>query len=127
MELIQKAGAVHIAGDQHLATVIKQGINEFGDGPWAFVVPAIVKDYYSRWWVARRRKTGANANPKTTLLWTGDYLDGFNNKISMYAYANPDNNSNGSGYGLIRFNIKEKKASFEGWPIMVNMVTPKGN
>lgn len=33
LELIQQANAVHIAGDQHLATVIKQGINEFGDGP----------------------------------------------------------------------------------------------
>ncbi len=109
LELIQKAGAVHIAGDQHIATVIKQGINEFGDGPWAFVVPAIVNNYYSRWWWPEDEKAGANTNTKTTLPWTGDYLDGFNNKISIYAYANPDSDSNGSGYGLIRFNIKKRK------------------
>ena len=40
LELIKTAKAVHIAGDQHLATVIKHGIHEFGDGPWAFVVPS---------------------------------------------------------------------------------------
>lgn len=48
LQAIKEANAVHIAGDQHLATVIKHGINEFEDGPWAFVVPAIVNNYYSR-------------------------------------------------------------------------------
>ena len=41
LELIQQARAVHIAGDQHIATLVKHGIRDFGDGPWAFVVPAI--------------------------------------------------------------------------------------
>jgi hypothetical protein len=50
LSLIQKAGAVHIAGDQHLPTVIHHGINDYEDGPWAFVVPAIINNYYSRWW-----------------------------------------------------------------------------
>ncbi|MEM9327897.1 MAG: hypothetical protein AAGA85_19685, partial [Bacteroidota bacterium] len=50
LRLIQKANAVHIGGDQHLATVVRHGIDEFDDGPWAFVVPAIVNNYYSRWW-----------------------------------------------------------------------------
>ncbi len=121
LALIQKAGAVHIAGDQHLATVIKQGINEFGDGPWAFVVPAIVNDYYSRWWWPEDEKAGANPNPNTSLPWTGDYLDGFSNKISMMAYVNPESNSKGGGYGLIRFNKKVKTSTFECWPRYVDV------
>ncbi|MGI9551683.1 MAG: hypothetical protein ACR2MT_10815, partial [Aurantibacter sp.] len=121
LELIQKAGAVHIAGDQHLATVIKQGINEFGDGPWAFVVPAIVNDYYRRWWWPEDEKAGANPNKDTSLPWTGDYLDGFNNKISMMAYVNPESNSKGGGYGLVRFNKKENTATFECWPRYVDV------
>lgn len=121
LELIQKAGAVHIAGDQHLATIIKQGINEFGDGPWSFVVPAIVNDYYSRWWWPEDEKAGANPNKKTSLPWTGDYLDGFNNKISMMAYVNPESNSKGGGYGLILFNKKENTATFECWPRYVDV------
>ena len=118
---IQKAGAVHIAGDQHLATVIKQGIDDFRDGPWAFVVPAIVNDYYSRWWWPEDENTGTNPNKNTTLPWTGDYLDGFNNKISMMAYVNPESNSKGGGYGLIRFDKKERTATFECWPRYVDV------
>lgn len=121
LELIQKAGAIHIAGDQHLATVIKQGIDEFGDGPWSFVVPAIVNDYYSRWWWPEDEKAGPNPNANTTLPWTGDYLDGFDNKISMKAYVNPESNSKGGGYGLIRLNKATQEATFECWPRYVDV------
>ncbi|TMM56210.1 hypothetical protein FEE95_16445 [Maribacter algarum] len=121
LTLIQKANAVHIAGDQHLATVIKQGINEFGDGPWAFVVPAIVNDYYSRWWWPEDEKAGDNPNPNTSLPWTGDYLDGFNNKISMMAYVNPESPSKGGGYGLILFDKKKETVTFECWPRYVDV------
>ena len=121
LALIKKANAVHIAGDQHLATVIKHGIHEFGDGPWAFVVPAIVNDYYSRWWWPENEKAGANPNTNTSLPWTGDYLDGFNNKISMHAYVNPESNSRGGGYGLIRFNTKSNEATFECWPRYIDV------
>tara|TARA_R110002049_G_scaffold696_6_gene4349 strand:+ start:109227 stop:110819 length:1593 start_codon:yes stop_codon:yes gene_type:complete len=116
LKLIKKAGAVHIAGDQHLATVIKQGIDTFGDGPWSFIVPAIVNDYYSRWWWPEDEKAGPHSNKNTTLPWTGDYLDGFNNKITMMAYVNPESPSKGGGYGLIRFNKNAKEATFECWP-----------
>ncbi|MEQ8809980.1 MAG: hypothetical protein RIE59_12990 [Imperialibacter sp.] len=116
LEKIRAVGAVHIAGDQHLATMIKHGIDEFGDGPWAFVVPAIVNNYYSRWWWPADGKAGAHPNTATSLPWTGDYLDGFNNKITMYAYVNPESPSSGSGYGLIRFNKENKSVTFECWP-----------
>ncbi|MEQ9374692.1 MAG: hypothetical protein RIG68_05930 [Imperialibacter sp.] len=121
LEKIRAAGAVHIAGDQHLATVIKHGIDEFGDGPWAFVVPAIVNNYYSRWWWPADGKAGAHPNTATSLPWTGDYLDGFNNKITMYAYVNPESPSSGSGYGLIRFNKENKIVTFECWPREVDV------
>ncbi len=114
LKAIKKANAVHIAGDQHLATVIHHGIEEFDDGPWAFVVPAIVNDYYSRWWWPEDEQPGANANQ--LLPWTGQYLDGFNNKITMQAYVNPDSPSSGAGYGLIRFNTDSKEVTFECWP-----------
>jgi len=112
--LIRDAGAVHIAGDQHLPTVIHHGIDEFDDGPWAFVVPAIVNNYYSRWWWPENEKKGENPNDK--LPWTGRYLDGFNNKINMQAYANPDSKSNGAGFGFIRFNTTSNEVVFECWP-----------
>ncbi len=116
LEVIKKSNAVHIGGDQHLATIIKHGIHEFGDGPWAFIVPASVNDYYSRWWWPADEKAGLNHDPANPLPWTGDYLDGFANKISLYAYANPDSDSDGAGYGLIRFHKMENTVTFECWP-----------
>ncbi len=114
LKAIKAAGAVHVAGDQHLATVIRHGIEDFDDGPWAFVVPAIVNNYYSRWWWPENEQPGRNHNDK--LPWTGQYLDGFANKITMHAYANPDGPSNGAGYGLIKFNKSKKEVTFECWP-----------
>jgi hypothetical protein len=43
-------------------------------------------------------------------------LDGFNNKIRMMAYVNPESSSKGGGYGLIRFNKADRMATFECWP-----------
>jgi len=121
VKAIKGANAVHIAGDQHLPTIIHHGSDEFEDGPWAFVVPAIVNNYYSRWWWPEDEKPGEKANDK--LPWTGRYLDGFNNKITMYAYANPDAHSNGAGYGLIRFDKTQKQVTFECWPRLVDVTT----
>ena len=114
LKLIKKANAVHIAGDQHLSTVIHHGINKYEDGPWAFIVPAIVNDYYSRWWWPENEKPGNNSNK--LLPWNGRYLDGFNNKITMHTYANPDSDSKGSGYGIIKFNKGDSSVTFECWP-----------
>lgn len=123
LEVINKARAVHIGGDQHLATVIHHGINEYRDGPWAFIVPAIVNDYYSRWWWPEDEEPGGNHDPDNPLPWTGNYTDGFNNKITMHAYVNPESPSSGSGYGLIRFNKATDEVTFECWPRDVDVTT----
>ena len=62
LKLIKKANAVHIGGDQHIATLIQHGIEEYEDGPWAFVVPAIVNNYYSRWWWPENEEGGIGSN-----------------------------------------------------------------
>lgn len=116
LRAIRKANAVHIGGDQHLATVIRHGIEEFGDGPWAFIVPASVNTYYKRWWWPGDEQPGANHDPENPLPWTGDYFDGLGNRITMYAYANPENPSEGGGFGLIRFHKPTRRVTFECWP-----------
>ena len=121
LELIKAAKAVHIGGDQHLSTVIQHGIDEFEDGPWAFIVPALVNNYYSRWWWPEDEQPGENAN--NILPWTGRYKDGFDNKITMHAYANPESPSSGGGYGLIRFNKEKNSVTFESWPREVDVTT----
>jgi hypothetical protein len=143
LELIHQAKAVHIAGDQHLATVVRHGLKEFRDGPWAFVVPAVVNNYYGRWWWPEDEKPGANPIANSPLRWTGDYLDGFHNKITMFAYANPDEKRSeitawrkeekndpkpmggrGDGYGLIRFKKPTGEVTFECWPRFADVTKP---
>jgi hypothetical protein len=116
LRAIKAAGAIHLAGDQHLATLVQHGIENWGDGPFSFIAPAIVNNYYSRWWFPLDEKPGKNKDPKNPLMYTGDYVDGLGNKITMHAYANIEGPQKLSdGFGIIRFNKKEKSITFESW------------
>jgi hypothetical protein len=127
---IRRALACHLCGDQHLAVVVKHGIDEFRDGPYAFTNPAIINSYYARWWWPADEKPGAHPIQGSPLPWTGDYRDGLYNRITMLAYANPafdkigemakrqrDPKANlGDGYALVRFDKKTQTTTFECWP-----------
>ena len=120
LKLIRRAWAVHLCGDQHLAVTVKHGIEEHGDGPYGFTGPALVNTIYGRWWHPLDEKAGPNPVPNSPLPWTGDFKDGLGNKISMMAYANPEDRSDekkrADGYGLARFNKKTRQITFECWP-----------
>lgn len=117
---IRRAWAPHLCGDQHLAVVVKHGIENFRDGPFAFTSPAIVNTIYGRWWWPADEQPGANPVVDSPLPWTGDYLDGLGNRISMLAYANPadrnDERQRGDGFGVVRFNKANRTVTFECWP-----------
>lgn len=117
---IRRAWAPHLCGDQHLAVVVQHGIEGFGDGPFSFTSPALVNTTYVRWWHPLDEKAGPNPVPESPLPWTGDFNDGLGNPISMLAYANPedikDEKKRADGYGLIRFDKKTRKITFECWP-----------
>ncbi len=120
LEDLRRAQAVHLCGDQHLAVVVKHGINEFGDGPFGFTSPALVNTIYGRWWHPLNEQSGPNPVPNSPLPWTGDFLDGLGNRISMLAYANPekiaDERQRSDGYGVVRFDKKYRRITFECWP-----------
>jgi hypothetical protein len=117
---IRRAWAPHLCGDQHLAAVVQHGIERFGDGPFSFTSPALVNTIYGRWWHPLDEKAGPNPVPNSPLPWTGEFKDGLGNPISMIAYANPDDmqdeKKRADGYGLIRFNKKTRRITFECWP-----------
>ena len=120
LEEIRRCWAVHLCGDQHLAVVTKQGIENFGDGPYEFTSPALVNTIYGRWWHPPDEKAGPNAVEGSPLPWTGDFRDGLGNMITMMAYANPDDvrdeKQRADGYGIARFNKSERTIRFECWP-----------
>lgn len=125
LRIIKAANAIHISGDQHLSTVLQHGIEEHDDGPWSFTSPAIVNNYWSRWWKPNEEELTTTAPIETSLLpWTGQFEDGFDNPLTMHAYANPETTSHGAGYGLVRFQKKTDTIVFESWPRDTDLTAP---
>lgn len=120
LELLRQVRAIHLCGDQHLAVVVKHGIQEFGDGPIGFTSPALVNTIYGRWWHPEDEKPGPNPVANSPLPWTGDFKDGLGNRISMLAYANPDNikdeRQRADGYGVVKFKKSTREITIECWP-----------
>jgi hypothetical protein len=120
LSLLRSAHATHLCGDQHLAVVVQHGIEGFRDGPYAFTCPALVNTIYGRWWHPFDEKPGGGEKIQSVLPWTGDYEDGLGNKITMMAYANPEDRTDplkrADGYGIARFHKKTGQCTFECWP-----------
>ena len=104
---------------------MKHGITEHGDGPYGFTGPALVNTIYGRWWHPIDEKAGPNPVRNSPLPWTGDFKDGLGNKISMLAYANPENRADekkrADGYGIVRFNKSKRTTTLECWPRFCNV------
>ena len=133
IQIIRKAFAPHIAGDQHLPSIIQYGLKNWNDSSFAFVSPALVTGY-PRYWIPNKAQT----HKKYKLKHTGQFLDGFQKKVSVFAIANPtgsgradrfntnyqeleqDENSFSSGYGIVIFNKKELSYEFHAFPLISN-------
>ncbi len=125
---LRKGFAFHYAGDQHLATIFQQGIDEYGDAIYSFCVPSIA-NLYLRWW--EPLEAGPNRAPGAP-EYTGDHLDGFANKVTNFAAANPEKNPAGNilntraaGFGIVRFNTKTRDIEMECWPRNVDVTDPE--
>ena len=70
-----------------------------------------------------RRPADASGRALTP-RYTGDYLDGFGNRVPMLAVANPEENgktprlqmNRAPGFGILRFKRGERKVVLEAWP-----------
>jgi len=120
LKAMRKAFALHIAGDQHLGSTIQYGIDQWHDAGYAFCVPAISNVWPRRWYPAipgKNRKAGA---PR----YTGDFEDGFGNKMTVLAVSNPIYSGlqpgllydRATGYGIIRLHRNSRRIKIECWP-----------
>ena len=130
LSALRKAFAFHYAGDQHLATIFHHGIDEYRDAIWSFCVPSIA-NLYLRWW--QPLQPGPNREPGSP-EYTGDHLDGFNNKVTNYAAANPemnpgDNllNTRAAGFGIVRLNTGTREITMECWPRNIDITDGSAN
>lgn len=136
IKIIRKAFAFHIAGDQHLGSFIQYGVDEYGDSGYAFAGPALNNIWPRRFWPSVDSSKHTYKNP----AYTGNHEDGFGNKMTVNAVANPHNmhkepkilHNRAVGYGIVTFNKKkrtiktdcfkrfidpnENDAQYPGWP-----------
>jgi len=124
---MRKGFAFHIAGDQHLATVVHHGIDSWNDAGYSFCVPSIAAGYPRSW-----LPLGQGKNRKADMPdYTGEFIDGFGNYITVRAAANPiktmakadtiaDLRAKASGYGIVRLNKKDQTITMECWPLDVD-------
>lgn len=128
LRLLRKALAVHIAGDQHLGSTVQYGVESWSDSSWAICVPSVANIFPRRWFpseAGRNRKPGAPRN-------TGEFLDGFGNKVTIHAVSNPQANGiepvalheRAPGYGIIKFRRQDRTIEFANWPRWVDASEP---
>jgi hypothetical protein len=116
----RKGFAYHVAGDQHLASFVHYGVEEWGDAGYAFCVPSVANFWPRRWYPP---EPGAN-RAEGTPAYTGDFRDGFGNLLTVHAVANPRLSGHEPaalhdrmpGYGIVRFDMRAGTITAECWP-----------
>ncbi len=119
LKKMRKAYAFHIAGDQHLGSVIEYGIDTYHDAGFAFCVPAISNVWPRRWFPQEESANQISGKPK----YTGDFLDGFGNLMTVHAISNPVYTGmvpphlydRATGFGIIRFEPDSRDIVMECW------------
>jgi len=120
LRAMRKGFAVHLSGDQHLGSTIQYGVDEWGDAGHALCVPSIANFWPRRWFPPT---PGENRDPSAP-RYTGEFEDGFGNKITVHAVSNPHQygrepaqlHDRAPGYGIARFDRNTRAVSLEAWP-----------
>jgi hypothetical protein len=134
---------VHIAGDQHLASTIHHGTDEWEDACFSLCVPSVA-NYYARSWNPKYPPDDGKPGKEP---FSGRYFDGFKNRLTVANVANPNHDARGGdypepiemhrempGYGIVIFDKTDRTISlacwsrvadpvsgrpYKGWPIIV--------
>lgn len=128
VRLLREAGALILAGDQHLATVVRHGTDSFSDGPVQFTCPAGAS-LWARWFEPSKPLPNARGPH------TGDWTDAFGNRLRVLAVANPtlsfreyrehrkgraqsieDWRLRPDGYAIVHVDRKAREFVLECWP-----------
>jgi alkaline phosphatase D len=136
LALLREAGALVLAGDQHMASVVRHGLDSFSDGVVQFVGPAGGTSW-QRWFEPRE------ALPNARGPHTGDFTDAFGNRLRVLAVANPkvtfaeyrrhrpgrpqdlaDRHLKSDGYGIVRVDRRARRYVLECWPWDVDPTAP---
>ena len=118
---IRKAFALHFTGDQHLGSTGRYGIDEHDDAGYWISCPAVSNLWPRRWYPAAY---GLDGKPEAAPRYTGKYEDGFGNKITVKAVANPHDIDRepakvfdkAPGYSIITMDLANRALDLAVWP-----------
>lgn len=133
VDLLREANVLILSGDQHLGSVVRLGNNGYTDGPVQFCGPA-GGTLWTRWFEPAGALPNAGATP-----YTGDFRDGFGNKMRVLAVANPaisfaefrkhrkgrgqgigDRALKSEGYGIVDVDLQAGTYTLNCWRYDVN-------
>ena len=129
IDILRPSKALHINGDQHLTTLCQYGVGSQRDSGWSFCVPAISAGY-PRWWLPDEIGMPHENRPQHGLPNTGEFIDGFGNRVYVYAVGNPQvgkkknryerAHEKGSGFSLVTIDTESKTYHLESFRFMVD-------
>lgn len=129
IEILRESMALHINGDQHLTTLSQYGVEKQRDSNWSFCTPAIAAGY-PRWWRPDDVGMMHENRPGHGRDNTGEYLDGFGNKVYVFAVGNPEvgternrydkAHQKGSGFGLVTVDMEKKTYTLESFRFLID-------
>ncbi len=108
--LLRRASAFHLTGDQHLGSTLRYGVDDFDDAGFVLSSPAVANTWPRRWFPnPADRQPGPLVAPDAP-DYTGRYFDGFGNRMTVHAVANPRLegieperlHARAPGYGMVR-------------------------
>lgn len=139
LQLIRKACALHINGDQHLPFLVQYGVENPRDSGWTFCTPAISTGY-PRWGQPDLVNMPFFERPSHNLPNTGCYRDIFGNDNFVYAVGNPQDDfqteknryircqKKSSGFGMVTFNTIERTIKMDAIRFLANLdIDSEGN
>lgn len=130
LSAIRKGFATMIGGDQHLGSLLHMGVATWDDAGYSFCVPAIGNLWPRRWFPSEPGLDHQEGMP----LYTGKYFDGFGNRVTVWAVANPVETNKepralynrAVGYGIIKFDKSDGDIRFECWMRDADPADPQG-
>ena len=134
LRILRKGFVFHLAGDQHLPTLVQHGIETQRDGIWTFCGPGIAVGW-QRWFEPDSLDIRYDNRPHD-LANTGEYTDGFGNLMYVRAVGNPPvkhgapseapgaykkAHRKASGFGIARFDKDKRTITTEAYTFFAGL------
>lgn len=125
---LRKSYSFMIGGDQHLATLVHHGVDDWDDAGYSVIAQAI-GCVWPRFWQPEIPPVEKDPSGKAFL---GKYSDAFGNKINVKAVINTAStnispiyqNDLGVGYVTVNFIKNQQLIEIGNWPVHVDLALP---